>query len=192
MSTVHDALAKGRELERQIERFFHAGGYETERNVIAAGKSGGRHEIDVLAHTSNGVSSFMVMVECKAWSQPIERDVVAKANFVATDLGLNKAIVVSLAGCRVGAQQAAQQFGIELWYSFEIEKRLGKAVVEAITASGASRPVPAVAPPHLPRRGSPDSATLRQSSRQQDVQPEPPGHRGLWLSHLLALPRRAP
>jgi hypothetical protein len=54
-------------------------GYETRRNVILEGRSGGRHEIDVMATKSDGVSTFKVFVECKAWNMPIEKDVATGA-----------------------------------------------------------------------------------------------------------------
>ena len=38
---------KGRELERQIEKFFLLHGYQTKKNVHLEGKSGGKHEIDI-------------------------------------------------------------------------------------------------------------------------------------------------
>ena len=75
------------------------------------GRSGGRHEIDVMATKADGVTTFKVFVECKAWNVPIEKDVVTKAAYVINDLGFNKGIVVSLAGVRVGAVKSAEQLG---------------------------------------------------------------------------------
>jgi len=69
---------KGNDLEAQIERFFASNDYETTRNVSLVGRSGGRHEIDVLAKKSDGITDFSVMVECKAWNHPIEKDIVSK------------------------------------------------------------------------------------------------------------------
>lgn len=116
---------KGRDLEARIRAFFLSAGYQAESNMVLEGRSGGRHEIDVLASKDDGVTNVSVFVECKNWSTPIEKDVVAKAAYVAGDLGLNKAIVVSLQGWRVGAEQAARELGVELWDQFEVEKRVG-------------------------------------------------------------------
>lgn len=80
-------LEKGQELERKIESFFQLNGYKTQRNVVLEGKSGGKHEIDVLAEKSDGITTFRVMVECKAWNKPIEKDVVSKVSYVVRDLG---------------------------------------------------------------------------------------------------------
>ena len=97
----------GRDLEQRVAAFLAGHGYATRCNVVLEGRSGGRHEIDVLAEKSDALTTFRVGVECKAWQQPIEKDVISKLHYVAGDLGLNKAIVVSLAGCRSGAQKAA-------------------------------------------------------------------------------------
>ncbi len=125
---------KGRELERKIAEFFALNGYQTQRNVVLEGRSGGRHELDVLTEKSDGITTFRAVVECKAWDQPIEKDVVAKLDYVIHDLGLNKGIIVALAGWRAGAEQSAVQLGIELWGPDEVESRLGQVALAALKA----------------------------------------------------------
>ena len=120
---------KGQELEKKIESFFQLNGYKTQRNVVLEGKSGGKHEIDILAEKSDGITTFRVMVECKAWNKPIEKDVVSKVSYVVRDLGLNKAIIVSLMGWRIGAEKSASELGIELWGRSEIGEKLGKVAI---------------------------------------------------------------
>lgn len=120
---------KGYELERKMEKVFQLNGYKTKRNVVLEGKSGGRHEIDILAEKSDGLTTFRMMVECKAWNKPIDKDVVSKTAYVARDLGLNKAIIISLQGWRLGAEKSAQELGVELWDKNKIERRLGKVVI---------------------------------------------------------------
>ena len=71
-----ESSEKGRGLEEKIEKYFQLNGYQTRRNVILEGKSGGRHEIDILAEKSDAVTTVRIMVECKAWDKPIEKDVV--------------------------------------------------------------------------------------------------------------------
>jgi hypothetical protein len=124
-----EPFEKGRELEEKIERYFRLHGYQTKRNVILEGKSGGKHEIDILAEKSDIVTTVKIMVECKAWDKPIEKDVVSKVGYVLQDLGLNKAIIVSLKGWRTGAEKAAKELGIELWGKDEIENKLGKVAL---------------------------------------------------------------
>ena len=85
----------GRQLEQRVAAFFATNGYATRCNEILEGRSGGRHEIDVLAEKSDALTTYRVAVECKAWQQPIEKDVVSKLHYVLSDLGLSKGIVVS-------------------------------------------------------------------------------------------------
>jgi len=101
----------------------------TRCNEVLTGRSGGRHEIDVLAEKADALTTFRVAIECKAWQQPIEKDVVSKLHYVMSDLGLTKGIVVSLAGCRSGAERTAMDLGIELWGPDELRRHLGDSTV---------------------------------------------------------------
>jgi len=121
-----EPFEKGRELEEKIEKYLQLNGYQTRRNVVLEGKSGGKHEIDILAEKSDTITTVRIMVECKAWNKPIDKDVVSKVGYVLQDLGLNKGIIVSLKGWRVGAEKAARELGIDLWGKDEIENKLGK------------------------------------------------------------------
>jgi hypothetical protein len=105
---------------------------------VLEGKSGSRHEIDVLGEKHDQLSTFRVAVECKAWSQPIEKDVVAKFDWVLKDLGMREGIIVALGGMRSGAATAARELGITLWGPEEIEERLGSvATADLVTSSPA-------------------------------------------------------
>ena len=128
------ALEKGHQLEEKIEKYFQLNGYKTKRNFIVEGNSGFKHEIDVFAEKSDAVTTIKIMVECKAWDTPIEKDVVSKAHYVLNDSGANKAIIVSLRGFRVGAKAAAEKLGIELWGREEIKNRLGAVEISKIEA----------------------------------------------------------
>jgi Holliday junction resolvase len=128
---------KGRRLETEIARALAAGGYAARRNVIREGRSGARHEIDVLAEKGDGLTTFSVMVECKAWDRPIDKEVLAKAAFVAADVGADKAIVVALRGATGGATLSAAELGVELWGPEELARRLGDVQVAALGAARA-------------------------------------------------------
>jgi len=131
------AAEKGIDLEQRIAAFFLEHGYSATTNQVLTGRSGGRHEIDVLAQRNDGVTSYRVAIECKAWQAPINKDVVAKSAYVCGDLGINKVIIVSLGGWQVGAEIAAEQQGVELWGSTELEDRLGRVgAAGALAGSG--------------------------------------------------------
>jgi hypothetical protein len=129
---VAEAADQGRRLEQGVAAFFQSHGYQARCNVVLEGRSGGRHEVDVLAEKSDALTTFRTAIECKAWQQPIEKDVVSKLAYVIGDLGLNKGIIVSLAGCRSGAQTAATELGVELWGPDELRRHLGDTEVAAL------------------------------------------------------------
>ena len=137
MTPVKDTADKGRRLEAEIARALAAGGYAARRNVLCEGRSGARHEIDVLAEKGDGLTTFSVMVECKAWDRPVDKEVLAKAAFVAADVGADKTIVVALQGATGGAALAAAELGVELWGPEEIERRLGRVQLAALGAARA-------------------------------------------------------
>jgi hypothetical protein len=126
---------RGRRLEHDVGAFFHRNGYVVRLNQVMQGRSGGRHEIDVLAEKSDALTNFRVAIECKAWGSPIEKDVVSKLHYVMGDLGIHKGIVVSLAGARSGAETAARELGIELWGRDELRRHLGEAVFTDIAGT---------------------------------------------------------
>ncbi|MGH9207261.1 MAG: restriction endonuclease, partial [Acidimicrobiales bacterium] len=135
MASSHD---RGRLLEDRIAAYFGAHGYGVAQNRVIEGRSGGRHEVDVLAEKSDGVTNFRVAVECKAWEMPIDKDVVSKLSYVVSDLGLNKGIVVTLRGWRSGAEVAAAELGIDLWGPGELERHLGTPGVAGLRAGPVS------------------------------------------------------
>ncbi|MGH9132402.1 MAG: restriction endonuclease, partial [Ilumatobacteraceae bacterium] len=120
-----DTRAKGADLEQRVAAFLRDAGYDVRTNVVLEGRSGARHEIDVLAEKSDGFTSFRLAVECKAWEHPVEKDVVAKLAHVLGDVGLHKGIVASKGGYRSGAAIAAEQLGIEIWGAEELAQHLG-------------------------------------------------------------------
>lgn len=134
-----DAHVKGARLEKQIASYFRLNGYEAELNVKLEGKSGGTHEIDVLVRKTDGITEFTLAVECKAWSAPIEKDVVSKLSMIIADTGINKGIIVSLQGWRSGAEKAAQQERIELWGPDELTQHLGSVALAELNGSQANR-----------------------------------------------------
>lgn len=138
---VTSARETGRRLEQEIAAFFTAHGYATACNQVIEGRSGGRHEVDIVAEKSDALTTYRVAIECKAWQTPVEKDVIAKAHYVVADLGLSKAIVVSLAGCRAGAERAARELGVEIWGPDELRRHLGEAAVSALAVPASTNRV---------------------------------------------------
>ncbi len=126
VSTTH---RRGRELEQLLGGFLTRHGYQVRYNVVIEGRSGARHELDVVGDKSDGLTSFRLVVECKAWNAAIDKDVVYKLAGVLADLGAAKGIIAALSGWTVQAAQVAAQANIELWGPDELTARLGQATV---------------------------------------------------------------
>jgi hypothetical protein len=100
-------------------------GYRTATNVSLRGRSGASYEVDVLAEKSDEVTTYRMLVECKSWDEPIDKQVLAGVHMAMTDLGVNKAIVISPKGWKTGTDTGARRLGIELWGPVDVEARIG-------------------------------------------------------------------
>ncbi len=120
-------LEKGSELEQKIASVFAASGYRVETNVTRHGRSGRSHEIDVIATKSDELLTLSVAIECKAWNNPIDTEVVAKFHDAHLDLGIGHGLIVALAGARPRATEMAKERGITVWGPDEMQPHLGKA-----------------------------------------------------------------
>jgi Holliday junction resolvase len=123
---MSDSKEKGSELERRIAAFLRTHDYVVSTNVIREGRSGARHELDVVGEKHDGLTSFELIVECKAWESPIDKDVVYKLASELADLGAAKGVIATLSGWTVQAGQAAAQANIEMWGPEELESRMGQ------------------------------------------------------------------
>ena len=100
-------------------------GYRTATNVSLRGRSGASYDIDVLAEKSDEVTTYRMLVECKSWDEPVEKQVLAGVHMAMTDLGINKAIVISAKGWKTATDTGARRLGIELWGPVDVEGRIG-------------------------------------------------------------------
>jgi hypothetical protein len=123
MNVAHE---KGRELEKRIAAFLRTHGYQVSTNVVLEGRSGLRHEIDVQADKQDELTNFRLVVECKAWESPIDKDIVYKLSSELADLGAAKGVIASLSGWTAQAGQAAARANIDFWGPEELATRLGE------------------------------------------------------------------
>jgi hypothetical protein len=137
--SMDDAGRKGAAMEQRIAHALTALGYAVQTNLVLEGRSGAKHEVDVWAEKADELANHRVIVECKAWEQPIEKDVVSKLDYVMRDLGVHAGIIAGLGGFRSGAEAAAKQLGIELWGPAELARRLGALEVAALHDAPAVR-----------------------------------------------------
>lgn len=122
-------LEKGTDLEQKVAAVFAAHGYRVQTNVVREGRGGTPHEIDVIAEKTDDLLTLSVAIECKAWANPIEKDVISKFADVCHDLGLGNPLVVSLNGSRPGALAMAEQRGVTIWGPDEIARHVGRSAV---------------------------------------------------------------
>lgn len=123
---------KGIDLEQRIAAFLRTHDYEVATNVIRKGRSGASHELDVVGKKKDALTSFELIIECKAWESPIDKEVVYKLAAELADLGAAKGVIATLSGWTVQAEQAAVQSNIELWGPAELTSRLGQLSISEL------------------------------------------------------------
>ena len=116
---------RDRQLAGAVADYLAAHGYRVSRGVSLRGRSGARHDIDVLAERSDDVTSYRLMVQCGGANAPIDDNVVAGAHLAMVDTGMSKVIVVSTKGWRFDVNAQAGRLGVDLWGPDQIEERLG-------------------------------------------------------------------
>ena len=117
----------GSRLQSAVADYLSRHGYRTATNLSLRGRSGAAYDVDVLAEKSDDVTSFRMMVECKSADVVVDKQLLASVHLAMTDLGINKAIVVSTKGWKTATEPAARRLGIELWGPSEVEGRLQAA-----------------------------------------------------------------
>lgn len=102
------------ELVRQLEFCRNA---TISRNVRFVGKrQPGQYEIDIAVEVALGsVARFLLIVECKNWSRPVDRPVVQKLTQTRDAIAAHKAAIASPVGFTKEAIKVAEVHGIALW-----------------------------------------------------------------------------
>lgn len=102
----------GKKLEECVEKILNARGYETERRRKIEGKSGGLHEIDVVAKKGDVICA----VECKNWANSIGIEQIRDFWAKLQDLGSRwNGIFVSFKGFTEPAEKFADKYNIDRW-----------------------------------------------------------------------------
>jgi hypothetical protein len=123
---------KGHPLEQQIAEFLRQHGYTVSTNARIQGRSGATHELDVVADKSDDLTSYRLIVECKAWTSAIDKEVVYKLAEEIGDLSAARGLIVAPSGWTVQAAQAASQQNIDLWGANELRTRFGADAIREI------------------------------------------------------------
>lgn len=78
------------------------------------GKSGVKHQLDVLTSHEDGIHKYKTYVECKYWDKNINKDIVMKVSEIIEDCNIDKGVVVSKLGFTPDAITYAKYKGIGL------------------------------------------------------------------------------
>jgi predicted small secreted protein len=121
---------KGLELERLVANLFKAKGYDVRHNVKMRGRSRVEHQIDVYAEYKAPLHVSKIIIECKSYDKPIDKDIVIKLIHVVQDLGVDKGILVTTSYFTPDAVSIAQGFNVELWDYAKLRELLGEVPIE--------------------------------------------------------------
>ena len=84
------------------------------RNCKINGKSGVRHQVDVLTEQLDGEHKLLTAIECKYAKKKVDKDIVMKLSQIMQDSGIASGIIVCKAGFTKDAVTFAAHLGIKL------------------------------------------------------------------------------
>jgi hypothetical protein len=154
MTITNSDSARGRALEQHLRDALRLHGYDVATNVRVTGRSGAWHEFDVVGEKSDGLTSYRLVVECKAWAHPVDKDVVYKLSGELSDVGAARGVIVAPGGWTAQAAAVALQLHIDLWGAEELDARLpllGEGYVPLGQTSVTAPGVPFSIPPESAR-----------------------------------------
>ena len=124
---------KGLELEKLIAKLFKVKGYETKHNVKLIGRSGVKHQIDVLAEYRAPLHVSRIIIECKSYDKPIDKDIIMKLIQEVQDLGVDRGILVTTSYFTPDAVSTAKGYNIDLWDGTKLRNLLKEVKIEEIS-----------------------------------------------------------
>lgn len=123
---------KGLELEELITKLFKAKGYDAKHNIKLVGRSGVEHQIDVYAEYKAPLHTSKIIIECKSYDKPIEKDIVMKLIHEVQDLGADRGILVTTSYFTPDAASTAEGYNIDLWDGAKLRELLKEIKIEEI------------------------------------------------------------
>jgi len=119
-------------LEEYILRLFKAKGYDAKHNVKMKGRSGVLHQLDVFAEYKAPLHVSKIVVECKSYDKPIDKDIVMKLIHEVDDLGVDRGILVTTSYFTPDAVSTAEGYNIDLWDGAKLRELLREITLEEI------------------------------------------------------------
>jgi len=127
---------RGLALEELVAKIFRAKGYDVKHNVKLIGRSGVEHQIDVYAEYKAPLHTSRIVIECKSYDKPIDKDIVMKLIHEVEDLGVDRGILVTTSYFTPDAISTASGYNIDLWDGAKLRealKELGAEIGEIIS-----------------------------------------------------------
>lgn len=136
------SLDRGTAFEVQLHVLFEAHGYRAVHNVRMTGRSGAEHQIDVYAELGLPLQVVRVIVEAKAYDQPVDKDALLKLQQIVDDLGADRGVLATTSTFTTGALKMAEGRNVDLWDRDRVGRLLGELALDGPSASGADDRLP--------------------------------------------------
>lgn len=118
---IYEIIVAGMESMEEVERVKRQ--HEIDLN------RGDTKEVDVAVWVSQGGHDFLVIIECKFHSDPVEQDIPAAMAYYQENSAANKAMIISSSGFQSGAKSLASDAEVELYRLDELTQEVGEGQV---------------------------------------------------------------
>ena len=115
----------------QLIEFLKQRGYEVSENAAVKGRSGAKHNIDILATRDDGILDYSIAIGVKIAGEKVELQEIFAFDDKAYDIGIHDKVLVVVPGLGKEAQNFASQQRIKV---LEVRD------LETVLASGAPQP----------------------------------------------------
>ncbi len=124
--------AKGLAFEQRLARLFEQRGYEVVHNAWLTGRSGARHQVDVLVRYVAPLHTTLVIVEAKAYQSGVDKDRIMKLIQIVDDVGADRGIIVTTSHFTADAVKTAEGRAIDLWDRAKLQRLLGEMEITSV------------------------------------------------------------
>ncbi|MFU1780292.1 restriction endonuclease [Haloarcula japonica] len=115
---IYEIIVAGMEAMEEVDR--------VERHHDLDLNRGDAKEVDVAVWISQGGHDFLVIIECKFHSEPVEQDIPAAMAYYQENSAANQAIIISSSGFQSGAKSLAKEAEVDLYKLDELTQDVGK------------------------------------------------------------------
>lgn len=114
---IYEIIVAGMEALEEVER--------VKRHHDLNLNRGDTKEVDVAVWITQGGHDFLVIIECKFHSEPIEQDIPAAMAYYQENSAANQAIIISSSGFQSGAKSLAKDAEVDLYKLDKLTQDVG-------------------------------------------------------------------